>query len=154
MNERVFDTEDPERHQFAGIESIHAGGLHVASKLQADIVDGKRKLLFRCNAGESQRRHLAPILHVRVELKETCALAIFQKTFTGQIAGITMNGEMNVVFAGYRPIDTPEIGFVPVRTGIEVMLLSGASLQRKSDSARSLRRAERPLAGLPLEGPE
>ena len=89
--------EDPERHQFACIESIHASSLHVASETQADIVYCKRKLLIGCNAGKAEGGHFGPVTRVRVELKEPRSFAAFQKALTPQLTSVTIDRKVNVV---------------------------------------------------------
>src|SRR6266851_9489605 len=141
-----------ESDELVRVQSLQILGLYLSGELQADIVDGHRKLLVAVYFFKSQRLHLLRILCLRQEMKETGALPVVKKPFAFEFSGVARDREMNFLSSGLREIQTRKLARGPVRTVMEVMPAAGIH-QRKLDFPLNVRAPDRPISALRVSAP-
>src|SRR5216683_8018430 len=145
-------TVNSESDELVRVQTLQVLGFYLSGELQADIVDGHRKLLVAVYFFKSQRLHLLRILCVRQEMKETGALPVVKKPFAFEFSGVARDREMNFLSSGLREIQTRKLARGPVRTVVEVMPAAGIH-QRKFNFPLNVRPPDRPISALRFFAP-
>src|SRR6266702_6587715 len=151
-NELRAHAVNPESDELVRVQSLQILGFYLSGELQADIVDGHRKLLVAVYFFKSQRLHLLRILCVRQEMKETGAFAVVKKPFAFEFSGVARDREMNFLSSRFCEIQTRKLARGPVRTVMEVMPPAGIH-HRKLDFPLNVRPPDRPISALRVSAP-
>src|SRR5260370_27332673 len=106
-------------------QSLQILVFYLSGELQADIVDGHRKLLVAVYFFKSQRLHLLRILCLRQEMKETGAFPVVKKPFAFEFSGVARDREMNFLSSWLREIQTSKLARGPVPTVVQLMPAAG-----------------------------
>src|SRR5437879_5546407 len=79
------------------VQPLEVLRLDFPGKFQADIVDGHRPLSVFIYPFETERLHLLRIFWIGYEMKQPRSLAVVQKSIAFEFAGVSRDGEMNLL---------------------------------------------------------
>src|SRR6185437_14055322 len=107
---------------------------HLLCEFHADILNRHRELLVFVDV-KPERLHFAREVWIRLEVEQSRAFTVFEKSFTVDLACIARDGEVNVLSACLREVNALKRACRPVGTVVRlptVMMLD----ERELDFAR------------------